>query len=317
MARELLEQMGLVVDTVRDGEAAVREVERAHPDLVLMDIQMPVMDGFDATRRIRAMPGGGELPIYAMTANALVGDADKSLAAGMNGHVSKPVDPTELNRVLATHLPRAQTQQSPQPRPSAPGGLPGQLPGIDLRLGLELVGGNEVFYRKLLGEFLDNHGDCIARLARLLEANALDEARREVHILRGVGGNIGARVLQEQTAALETCLVEGERPPKQLLDALTGTCGALFSSLRSLIGDVPQPQQSGLGVDIAASCVTGLERLFDALGRGSAGSAAVFAEVRPRLDGCLCATELARIAALIDDYEFEAAATRLREQLGA
>jgi CheY-like chemotaxis protein len=103
VAKELLEQKGLVVDTVDNGEKAVRYIEQQRPDLVLMDIQMPVMDGYEATRRIRDLPGMSDLPIFAMTANALVGDADKSIQAGMNGHISKPVNPDELYRIVSEY----------------------------------------------------------------------------------------------------------------------------------------------------------------------------------------------------------------------
>jgi PAS domain S-box-containing protein len=109
VAKELLVQMGFDVDTVNDGDKAVRYIEQQRPDLVLMDIQMPVMDGYEATRRIRDLPGMSDLPIFAMTANALVGDADKSIQAGMNGHLSKPFNPEELYRIVSQY-----GQRSPQ-----------------------------------------------------------------------------------------------------------------------------------------------------------------------------------------------------------
>jgi PAS domain S-box-containing protein len=104
VAKELLEQMGLVVDTVDDGEKSIRYVEQQRPDLVLMDIQMPVMDGYEATRQIRALPGMSDLPIIAMTANALVSDVDISIEAGMDGHIAKPVNQEELYHILSEYV---------------------------------------------------------------------------------------------------------------------------------------------------------------------------------------------------------------------
>ncbi|MEY2686502.1 MAG: hypothetical protein RL375_700, partial [Pseudomonadota bacterium] len=105
VALELLRSVGLEVDLAGDGEQAVRQVRQQHYDLVLMDVQMPLLDGLQATRQIRALPGLAGLPILAMTANAYGGDRDACLAAGMNDHVAKPVDPSQLYRTLLRWLP--------------------------------------------------------------------------------------------------------------------------------------------------------------------------------------------------------------------
>jgi PAS domain S-box-containing protein len=239
VAKELLEQMGLVVDTVDDGEKAVGYVEQHSPDIVLMDIQMPVMDGYEATRRIRKLPGMSDLPIFAMTANALVGDADKSVQAGMDGHISKPVKPEELSRILIEHI-----QQSTQNQELAtikeeektswipPKDNP---PGIDLHRGIIQVGGNPDLYFKLLRKIVSNHANCISDMIKMVKATKLEDARRVAHTMNGIAGTIGAYELQHFAAELEVCLASGEIPSQELLRHFSQTCENLLGTVQELI----------------------------------------------------------------------------------
>ena len=159
VATELLEGAGLEVAVANNGREAVDAVGKAEYDLVLMDIQMPEMDGFQATAEIRKDARFRDLPILAMTTQALVGDREKSLAAGMNDHVTKPIDPDQLFATLAKWLGNSKTKP---PRAGAPlvdeeGRLPSDLAGISVASGLRKAAGNERLYRNLLLKFRSTH----------------------------------------------------------------------------------------------------------------------------------------------------------------
>lgn len=236
VAKELLEQIGLEVDTVDDGEQAVAYVKQQRPNLVLMDIQMPVMDGYEATRQIRKLPTMEDLPIFAMTANAMVGDAEKSALAGMNGHIAKPVDPEELYNTISEQLKNstATTNKAAQAGWTPPEKNP---PGIDLQRGIKQVGGNPEFYLKLLGKFVTNHGNCVQQLHEMLECAELDDARRSAHTIKGVAGNIGAYDLQKKATELEATLAHGKPPSEELLQDYTLACETLFNTINSITTD--------------------------------------------------------------------------------
>jgi CheY-like chemotaxis protein len=289
-------------------------VAKNRPDLVLMDIQMPKMDGYQATKKIRAMTEGEGLPIYAMTANALAGDAEKSLAAGMNGHISKPIDPDQLYNILSRHLaittkePLAESVEDDE-KPSQQ--IPEQLPGIDLQAGLIQTGGNQQFYLKLLGKFLENHGDCVQHMQSLITSKSFEEARREAHTLRGVGGNIGAIPLEQKAMALEDFLKENEIPPADLVSEFSSACESLFDSLRILLSAGEDRIDAAPTTDFQP----GFEALCRALEHGEAVSQTLFSELKPVLAQRLSETELAQVEGLIGDFEFEQTATLLQNML--
>jgi two-component system sensor histidine kinase/response regulator len=314
VAMEILQQMGLRVDTASDGEAALSQVAKKRPDLVLMDIQMPKMDGYQATKKIRAMAECEGLPIYAMTANALVGDEEKSLAAGMNGHISKPIDPEQLYHILSRHLTVTEeaaisgsSGDADKPSPN----LPVLLPGIDLQAGLKQIGGNQQFYLKLLGDFLKNHGDCVEHLQSLISADRLDEARRVAHTLKGVGGNIGAFPLEQKAAVLEGFLKKNEIPPEDSVSEFSSACELLFDSLRILFSEEKEVLDAASITDFPSS----IEALYRALEHGEAISKTLYGELKPILAQRLSGDQLTRVEGLIVDLEFEQAATLLQNLL--
>ena len=319
VAVEMLRHMGVQADTVSDGALAVQAVEHNPPDLVLMDIQMPVMDGYEATRRIRHLPGMSELPIYAMTANALVGDTAKSLAAGMNGHIAKPVDPEELYQVLARHLPPGSPPQEPETAPPAGGEwrLDNPCPEcLDPDRGIAQVGGNTGFYLKLLGDFLANHGNAVEHIHSLLDSGDREGARREVHTLRGVAGNIGAQPLQTQAAQLEAALLKGPAP-QSLLDAFDEVAEALFAALRQILASATAPTDGAAedGTRADEHSHRELLMLLRALQHADAGARRQYQSLGPYLHEVLPTAQAQRLQTLMEDYEFEAAAELLRAAL--
>ncbi|MBF0340597.1 MAG: response regulator [Magnetococcales bacterium] len=241
VALEILQHWGLEVVVVADGLAAIQAVAQADPPFVavFMDVQMPIMDGYQATRGIRALPTGRELPVIAMTANAMSGDRERSLAEGMNDHLVKPIDVGLLQGCLLRWVrPGANGSRgvSPVRTPSRSDGLsvplPESLPGFDLQAGLERVAGNQVLYVKLLHDFASRHRHSGEQVrAAVIGGNWL-EARRLLHTLGGMAGNLAAMELhgtiqelreaihQENGALLEGLLERFDRYLQIVLESV-------------------------------------------------------------------------------------------------
>ena len=246
VAVALLSWAGVKVDIAENGREAVHAIRAASHtpgieyDAILMDIQMPVMDGFMATRRIRGVPGLEGLPIIAMTAYALKGDREACLAAGMNDYISKPIDERELYNVLIEWIVPAKSRPRKSVPPSRDPGqalLPGMLPaipGIDLTSGLERVKGNVALFRTILLNFRQTFDSAPDKLKAFLDANDRASAQRLVHSIRGVSGNIGAESLLQAAENLDSSLLQAARRiPARLLDAFHRELGRVLASIES------------------------------------------------------------------------------------
>ncbi len=218
VASELLRGAGFVVDEALNGQFARDQVRRVEYDLVLMDMQMPVMDGLTATRAIRAEDRFKDLPVVAMTANALPPDRARCLAAGMNDHLPKPIEPDDLWKMLLKWIP---------PRPAGPVGvttiqpqaagaeLPACIDGVDMAGGLRRVLGNKPLYLSMLRRFATGQKSTAAELLKALEGEDWEVAERLAHTLKGVSGTIGATELQKLAQVLEAAIQE--RAPRAAL----------------------------------------------------------------------------------------------------
>ena len=212
VALELLEGEGFFVDVAGNGRIAVEKAGRNDYDIVLMDLQMPLMDGYEAAEKIRASFGPDELPVVAMTADAMSGVKEKVLGIGMNDYITKPIDTAELLKILARWIRPARRELNSANAPGAvlddPPPLP-ELDGLDTNTGLERVGGNRKLYMNLLKRFAGEYIELGPDLDALLSGGLFEEARRLVHTVKGVGGNLGAENLQEKAADLEKRLMAG------------------------------------------------------------------------------------------------------------
>ncbi|NWH05273.1 response regulator [Desulfobacter latus] len=232
VALEWLNSAGLEVDMAVNGKEALASLgiephnrNRLRPDAVLMDIQMPEMDGFEATVYIRKDPRYTDLPVIAMTAHALKGDREKCLDVGMDDYVTKPIDPENLFQTLArwsidSNEPASRKSKTlvPQKRePEKPEGEPGdkappfEIPGIIVAHGLYRANNNEKLYEKLLRSFIRDFGHARDELTLFLTQKkdlpkAIDNARITAHSIKGVSGNIGAEALCNRASDLEQAI---------------------------------------------------------------------------------------------------------------
>ena len=224
-AVELLHSFNIEVDEATNGEEAVAMVQQRMYDMVLMDIQMPVMDGLEAARRIRALaqePGGerfASLPIIAMTALAMVQDAEHSKQAGMNDHIAKPVLPERLVAILSRWLP-ADRKAPLDARPATLGGeIPPEYPAdlralknIDAAQGVRRIGGKVDAYRKQLFRFREHYSGAADELQRLIAEKGMQAGGEYCHAIKGVSGNLGANALFGCISELDALLRRSEMP---------------------------------------------------------------------------------------------------------
>ncbi|MFZ0709948.1 MAG: response regulator [Terrimicrobiaceae bacterium] len=208
LASQLLRDVGIVVSTGQNGREALEKVTTESFDGVLMDIQMPEMDGYQAARAIRAQAELAALPIIAMTANAMPVDRTKALDAGMNDHLPKPIDPGELyatiKRWFKPHALVSSPQSGTPPAASTDREVAIEhLDGIDLADGLKRVAGSRPLYRNLLLKFRQSQADAATEIRQALAAGDRQRAERIAHTIKGIAGSIGAKELQATAAAVE------------------------------------------------------------------------------------------------------------------
>ena len=243
VATELLRGVGLVVDVADNGQIAVEKVQAAAYDIVLMDMQMPVMDGLSATRTIRTMPQFKELPIVAMTANAMQQDREACRAAGMDDHVAKPIEPQELFQALlkwvkprdgaAAEADALGLPSADKPAEDTGPKMPTGIDGLDTELGLRRVLGKVPRYLSMLEKYVAGQTGAIAEMRQAIAANDRDTATRLAHTTKGVSGNIGAVVVLRLAEALEHALKEG-----QPMDGMPALVDALQERLDPLVAAI-------------------------------------------------------------------------------
>ena len=240
VASDLLHDAGLVVDVVGNGQLAVERACSGNYALVLMDMQMPVMDGLDATQAIRQFFPPSTLPILAMTANAFDEDRQHCLAAGMNDHIGKPVDPDNFYEILLRWLPVPAELSALPANPAANACLSDterlaalhKIPDLNVGSGLKIMRGNLAKYQHLLDTFVRCHNNDVAALRTHLAAGRYADAQRVAHTLKGVAATLGAENLRQCAQALEVILRE---PQKQTPDILEEKVQALASALAPLL----------------------------------------------------------------------------------
>lgn len=210
VARKMLERTGVVVTIANHGADALQILANHRFDAILMDCQMPVMDGYETTRRIRQDAALCHLPVIAMTANALTGEQERCMAAGMNAYITKPVDTHLLYRTLAALVKQTGSpeQQEASSLPAVPVSEPD---GIDQAGALAAMEGDRGLYLKLMRMFIEIEQDFLARFSAALSAGDLVTAKRSAHSLKGISATLGAHALSRHAAALESAVKSENR----------------------------------------------------------------------------------------------------------
>lgn len=313
VARELLESAGMQVTIANNGQESVSMVKSRPWDLVLMDIQMPVMDGYEATGIIRGIPEHKKLPIVAMTANAMAGDRERCLEAGMDDHVVKPIDPNELYAALKQWIrPReglggesiSQTEE-----PSEEFQLPERIQGVDLAIGLSRVVGNKELYLKLLRKFKESQGTAATEIQDILSSHGAEAAASRAHALKGVAGNIGAMELHQAVENLESALLDGQSEVADLMSIMQTSFNELLVGLENLTednpekGPAPKIDSEQLGQD--------LNRLLQLLIDNDTDAVELTEQLVHQVEAGL-KLRLEKVLAELADYDFDEAAQLLK-----
>jgi len=313
IAVELLEGVGATVEVANTGLEAVHKLlDQPVPpkfDLVLMDLQMPEMDGYQATRKIRSDPRFANFPIIAMTAHATLEERQKCLDAGMNGHVSKPIDPSSLFDTLERFVSPAMNGRTAthEPAPAAVAeadALP-EVPGLNTTEGLVRVAGNRKLYRKLLDQFSSTEADAAQRIAAALTENDRALAERLAHTVKGVAGNIGASAVQNAAASLEKAIAvsapETEIEVRRV--SLAESLDQLIHGLKAALeGADSEPAQAGNPEQVKEA----VEQLSRYLAESDAAAIDYFESAMPHLR-ILFGSEFNHFASLVENYAFSEA----------
>jgi two-component system sensor histidine kinase/response regulator len=312
---ELLRQAGLEVDIAGHGGEALEKLRRDRFNLVLMDVQMPVMDGLTATREARRIEGLQELPIIAITANALQEDRDRCLEAGMNDYIAKPIEPSELIEVLRRWL-RPRLAASPIPpattRPHDATVLPASIEGLDIAAGLRRVAGKGAIYLNLLRSFRTRHKEVATEIRKALDAGDAATARRLAHTIKGVAGTLGAVAVQAAGETVEHALRD-DRPRAETETSIALLEGAVKALVAALDEALPQEVASAEPVSVDPVALSELCHDVATLLAASDFTVRERLEQNAALLQAAFGNDYAEMRDAVLQFDFEGAAKRLEE----
>ncbi|MGC1451013.1 MAG: PAS domain S-box protein [Candidatus Sulfotelmatobacter sp.] len=323
VASELLQGAGATVTIANHGGEAVGILtggEQPPPfDIVFMDLQMPEMDGFTATRLLRAEPKLQALPIIAMTAHALVEERQRCLEAGMNDHVSKPIDPDALFAALMRWTkPRQVTTTGAEARPAKPiddMNFP-SVDGVDVSSGLKRVAGNTRLYRDLLVQFAAKQSNVDSEIFAALESGDRELAERFAHTVKGVAGNLGLGAVFGAAETLERALSERGRDVPALAEEfaqiLRRQVEAIQQARLELRPQRPDDRKNGAALDVRATA-TAIAHVRALLEANDCEAAEAFLALRAALAGTLDEPRLDSLGAAITEFDFDSALLKLDE----
>jgi len=326
IAVELLTGVGASVDVANNGREACDMLAAAQDlspyDAVLMDVQMPEMDGYQATAKIRSDPRFAKLPIVAMTAHATVEERQRCLDAGMNDHVSKPIDPdalfATLRRYVQTHPvapAKAEGKKPPKGAAAAPEPAPPPTDCLNMPDGLRRVAGNTKLYYNLLRQFIEGQSEAPEKIDLSLRSSDRKTAERLAHTVKGVAGNIGATAVQSVAAELEKAIKSNGGQLR--LDSLRAKLGHELTRLRDAVMPLlpaPEPTaETAPAAQVAPGEIrAAVDRLSALLADSDAAAGDALEADAPVLRAVLDAPGFARLKKLVNDYSFDDALEALR-----
>jgi signal transduction histidine kinase/DNA-binding response OmpR family regulator len=319
LALELLRNAGIETDVANNGQEALEHLAGRDYDGVLMDIQMPVMDGYTAAREIRKQPRWKNLPVIAMTANAMVGDRDKALAAGMNDHIAKPLNVAIMFATMARWITPAKPRdlQASAALVSDSGAGIEPIEGIDTAAGLTTCAGNAGLYRKLLLRFHATQSDFEQVFLKAQLDPDRDAPMRLAHTLKGVAGSIGAMSVAAAAGDLESACKQKEYRefiPERLAQLLV----VLVPVLQGIGAAEPDLTGTSVSSDVGALDIgVALENLRKALENFDVGARDIADELLQVAMGTPVSEIIQSLLKYLDSYDFSAALDILVENESA
>ena len=306
-----LEDAEAFVDLAENGEVALRMIRDNDYDVVLMDMQMPVMDGVEATRIIRSNPRFEHLPIIAMTANAMASDRTLCLEAGMNDHIAKPIDPDQLFSVLLQWIRRAGREvkargdEAAYPSDGLADTIDLIIPGIDVAAGLRRTGGNRKRYETLLRKFAEQQASAGYAIEGALAAGDVATAERAAHSLKGAAATLGAISLSESAAKAETAIKKGYSI-HEAVSFLSLSLDRVVADLRTALAE-DRSDNGALRSTDPARVKELLIRLKQLLATDDGEAADFIIDAQPILSGVLTPAEMKMLGDRVGSFDFDAA----------
>jgi signal transduction histidine kinase/DNA-binding response OmpR family regulator len=326
VAQEILSEAAFIVTVAFDGKEAVEKVHSGHFDVVLMDIQMPIMDGYDATREIRKNPALAELPIIAMTANALLSDKEKCLQAGMNDHIAKPIDTRQLfqkiafwTKTLPGEAPRSIALGTFESTVATDSTLQGatktnHLAGLDAQAGLDRLGGNKKLFNSLLAKFGKNHKGAISEIKTAIAGGDIKAAEIIAHTIKGASGNVGLRDVYNAANALESeYRVNRGKEATLLLQQLNQTLEQAFASIDFLKNTTGNERDLQASAEILSQQSPRWDELRKLLLSNNMNAVDCVEEIVQQSQKAKLAQKTLAMKESIDRYDFEGALVILDE----
>ncbi|SDU53077.1 ATP-binding protein [Desulfobacula phenolica] len=304
VAMEKLKKIGLIVDLATNGRDAVKAVQDIEYDAVLMDIQMPVMDGYKATAAIRAL-GITHTPIIAMTANAMTRDREKSFQVGMDDHINKPIDTGQLYHTLLRLIPPGPTVMpivSSQVKKGQSGEFLTSIPGLNLAQGLKNMDGNIPLYKQLIKKFLRDHEDADQKIRNALAEKNNEDARLVSHTIKGLAGTLGGIDLQKAAIRLDKAIAFDDTAHIDgLLDEFSIQLKKVMNSIKKL---PPEKINKANGPVDIKDIIDRLADLDQLLKNNDFQAVSEFAELKPLLQKADLTLELADLEKDIDSFQY-------------
>jgi len=331
VAQEILQGVGMVVTIANNGKVATEMISNNKYDIVLMDVHMPVMNGYDATRVIRSDPSFKDLPIIAITANALKGEKEKCIQAGMNDYIAKPIDIALLYQMIQHWLTFDHKAKQNDESTSEISKLLSisedliekditmmKLEGIDIKSAVDRLGGNQKLYRKLLIKFHKNHQDDMKMIRLALDKGNLELAKSIIHTLKGTAGNIGANKVYAATTAFEDLSEDAQlNDIEPLLKKLERAIEQVFASIMLLSKDSEnviniETEQVDIG-----QLKHSLQSLTKLLNDNDLDASEFLEDIISKYDKTSFSNKLTQIKELVEQYDYDKSLVLVNKELQA